>query len=206
MKRPTDPEDYLAMKVSAKIEEGDFRGAIRLASSDETLADASDETYSALHMKHPPSHPDSNIPPSPSVCVLDEWEVSCVEVLRAIRSFPCGSAGGPDKLHPQHLKDLIQPVGVEDAECPLLIALARFCTLVLRGDVPHGVRPFFFGASLVALKKSGGVRPIAVGCTLRRLVAKIACKSVADEMAELVAPTQLGYGIRGGGGGGLRLR
>ena len=34
------------------------------------------------------------------------------------------------------------------------------------------VRPFFFGASVIALnKKDGGVRPIAVGCTLRRLVA-----------------------------------
>ena len=37
------------------------------------------------------------------------------------------------------------------------------------------VRPFFFGAFMVALeKKSGGVHPIAVGCTLRRLVAKVA--------------------------------
>ena len=62
-----------------KIEEGDFRGVIRLAtcSSDDTLADFSDETYNAL----------------------------------------------------------LQQVGVEDLECPLLIALADFCSLVLRGDV-----------------------------------------------------------------------
>ena len=197
-KRP-DPEEYLAMRVSAKIEEGDFRGAIRLASSDDTLADASDETYNALCAKHPASHPDSQIPPGPSVSVSDESEVTCAEVFHAIRSFPCGSAGGPDKLRPQHLKDLIQHVGLEEAECPLLVALAEFCALVLRGDVPQEVRPFFFGASLVALKKKcGGVRPIAVGCTLRRLVAKIACKRVADDMAELLAPVQLGYGVRGG--------
>ena len=37
-----------------------------------------------------------------------------------------------------------------------------------------------------------------MGCTLRRLVAKIACKRVADDMAELLAPIQLGYGVRGG--------
>ena len=61
------------------------------------------------------------------------------------------------------------------------------------------VRPFFFGASLVALrKKCGGVRPIAVGCSLRRLVAKVACKQVAVEMAELLAPRQLGFGVCGG--------
>ena len=47
-------------------------------------------------------------------------------------------------------------------------------------------------------KKEGGVRPIAVGCTLRRLVAKVAGSEVRDEMIDLLAPRQLGYGIRGG--------
>ena len=47
-------------------------------------------------------------------------------------------------------------------------------------------------------KKCGGVRPIAVGCSLRRLVAKVACKKVAVEMAELLAPRQLGFGVCGG--------
>ena len=42
--------------------------------------------------------------------------------------------------------------------------------------MPAIVRPFSFGAALVALEKSGGVHPIAVGCTLRRIVAKIAWK------------------------------
>ena len=64
--------------------------------------------------------------------------------------------------------------------------------------MPEEIRPVFFGAILVALeKKSGGVRPITVGCTLRRLVAKVACFSVVDEMAELLSPRQLGYGVRG---------
>ena len=47
-------------------------------------------------------------------------------------------------------------------------------------------------------KKSGGVRPIAVGCTLRRLLAKVACNLVAADMANLMAPRQLGYGVRSG--------
>ena len=65
--------------------------------------------------------------------------------------------------------------------------------------MPEAVQPFFFCASLVALeKKSGGVRPIAVGCTLRRLVAKLAGNMVVEDMAELLSPRQLGYGIRGG--------
>ena len=39
------------------------------------------------------------------------------------------------------------------------------------------------------------MRPIAVGCTLRRLVAKVASNLVASDM---LAPHQLGYGVRGG--------
>ena len=47
-------------------------------------------------------------------------------------------------------------------------------------------------------KKSGGVRPIAVGCTLRRLVAKVASQMILEEMAELISPRQHGYGVRRG--------
>ena len=47
-------------------------------------------------------------------------------------------------------------------------------------------------------KKDGGIRPIAVGCSLRRLVAKTAAKCVQVKMAEKMAPTQLGYGVKQG--------
>ena len=43
-----------------------------------------------------------------------------------------------------------------------------------------------------------GVRPVAVGCTLRRLIAKIAGNKVREDMVALSAPRQLGYGVRGG--------
>ena len=194
-----DPMVQLAHTVATKIEEGDFRGAIRLASSDDTLADFNEDTFSALQAKHPLPHPNSQIPPAPAVPSFPEdFEISQQDIARAIRSFPCGSAGGPDRLRPQHLKDLVQ-LREDTSENQLLSALVDFCYLVLRGDTPDVVRPFFFGASLVALnKKSGGIRPITVGCTLRRLTAKVACNLVATDMAELLAPHQLGYGVRGG--------
>ena len=145
-----------------------------------------------------PPHPDSCIPPPPVANLPDDFEISEKDIVGAIRSFPCGSAGGPDKLCLQHLKDLLQPLR-DNLESPLLSALVDFRYLVLRGNIPEIVRPLFFGASLVALsKKSGGVRPIAVGCTLRRLVAKVACNLVAADMANLLAPRQLGYGVCGG--------
>ena len=47
-------------------------------------------------------------------------------------------------------------------------------------------------------KKEGGDRPIAVGCTLHRLVPKVAGSKVMDDMIDLLAPRQLGYAVRGG--------
>ena len=74
------------------------------------------------------------------------------DIRQAIRSFPKGTAGGPDCLRPQHLLDLTSstagPGGVS-----LLRSLTAFTNLVLSGNTPVIVRPFFFGASLVALKK-----------------------------------------------------
>lgn len=164
------------------------------------MADFNDDTYNALLSKHPPAHPDSRIPAfTRRVNDGGGFEVSNREVLQVVRSFPNGSAGGPDKLRPQHLKDLLQHVGNDELENPLLTALADFCTLVLHGDAPEEVRPFLFGASLVALKKKcGGIRPIAVGSTLRRMVAKVACRKVVEEMADILVPRQLGYGVPGG--------
>ena len=108
-----------------------------------------------------------------------------------------GSAGGPGGLKPQHLKDLRNH---SNGHCSsFLSSLAAFTALVLEGRTPPSVRPFFFGATLTALnKKGGGVRPIAVGCTLRRLVAKIAGNKARDDMVALLAPRQLGFGVRSG--------
>jgi len=65
--------------------------------------------------------------------------------------------------------------------------------------VPLAIRPLFFGANLIAFrKKDGGLRPIAIGIVLRRLVARAACAATQQQAADLLAPTQLGLCIRGG--------
>lgn len=118
-------------------------------------------------------------------------------VAQAILSFPTGSAGGPDGLRPQRLKDLLHaPSGSVPS---FLSTLAAFVSLVTNGKTPAEIRPLFFGARLTAIsKKGGGVHPIVVGCTLRRLVAKIASGIVLGDMSALLAPRQLGFGVKGG--------
>jgi hypothetical protein len=77
----------------------------------------------------------------------------------------------------------------------LLQVLSRFMNFVISGKVFDDIRPFFFWASLVALSKSeGGVRPIAFGCTLRRLVGKCANQSIREAMGGFLSPLQLGCG------------
>lgn len=70
---------------------------------------------------------------------------------------------------------------------------------MLRGGIPDTVCSTPYGASLVGLrKKDGGIRPIAVGDTLRRLAAKIVSRRVMKAIGEMLSPTQVGYGSSGG--------
>ena len=116
-----------------------------------------------------------------------------MDVIQAVLSFPTGSAGGPDGLRPQHLKDLVT-YSLSEGPNRLIGSLTEFVNLVICGKVPVSARPSFFGASLTCLgKKDGGIRPIPVGCVLRRLAAKCLCTSVLHEMGSLLFSHQLGF-------------
>ncbi len=180
----------LARRISDKIEDGDVRAAIRLASSDDCLVPINDATLNALRDKHPTrSITAASAWFSTSVSVTDvnasvPLSVTNEDVVAAIRSFPNGSAGGIDGLRPQHLKEMISSQCANGLQ--LINCLTSFCNVVLDGKIPPAIQPVFCGASLFALsKKTGGIRPIAVGCTLRRLVAKVAARLVSVQAAEL---------------------
>ena len=98
-----DPVGILARKVSDRLTDGDFLGAVRLICSEETIADYSEETYAALQLKHPAPDQDSVMVP---LEVESEYkgELSEPVVVSAVKSFPCWSSGGPDSLRPQHIK------------------------------------------------------------------------------------------------------
>jgi hypothetical protein len=184
----------VARRATVKLEEGDVRGALRVLSSRDTIAPKNDETISSLRALHPPLPDDRRAPPPPASSPA--LQVTQLEVKAGIFSFPHGSAGGPDGLRPQHLKDLL--AGKDDND-PLLLAITDFINLVLAGKAPEAVRPILFGGALTALQKSGGgVRPIAVGYTWRRLAGKVACRRISERAASLLAPRQLGFAVRGG--------
>ena len=139
--------------MSEKLEEGDFKGSVRIACSEDSMADRSDATFAALKEKHPSLHLNSSIPPAPDVSV-PLLSVSAEDIAQAIRSFPNGTAGGPDGLRPQHLQDMTTSSITEAPS--LLSALASFSNLILEGKTPPAICPFLFGATLVTLDKKGG--------------------------------------------------
>ena len=141
----------LATTVATKLEEGDFKGAVRLACSENSIADLSNETMEALKSKHPAPHPDTKIPTPPDASNVPV-QIAEEEVARAVRSFPNGSAGGPDGLRPQHLKDLIS-VSAERGGRDFLSVLTNFTNIVVSGEIPQPVRSTFFGATLIAIQK-----------------------------------------------------
>ena len=188
--------DKLAARVSSKLEEGNYRGAVRLLCSEDAIAEHSNETLEALRLKHPPC--------SSTVADLDpcnaplQFPINTEDVKKAIMSFPNGSGGGPDGLLPQHLKDLTG-LSAGDGGVLLLKALVQLITLILEGRTPKAICPLLFGATFLALrKKGGGIRPIAIGCTIRRLASKCTCLHALKSCPDLLAPHQLGFGVSGG--------
>ena len=126
------------MAVSSKIEDGYIKAALRILLSEDKPADFSEAAFSAIADKHPKVSSNMSSIPDPSS--FASLLISESEVLKAIRSFPAGSSGGPDGFRPQHLADLVRCNSNGPA---LLSALTGFVNLILNGDCPLSVRPTF---------------------------------------------------------------
>ena len=189
--------DKLRRRVAAKFADGDVSGAVRELSSSDGLAKQSGETIRALKDKHPPAPRDLMMPEPPDDSLVVPV-FSAEEIRKAVNSFRPGSAGGPDGLKPGHLKTLLSHSSAEAGES-LLITLTDFVNAILRGEVPDFAVSTFYGATLCALtKKDGGIRPIAVGNTLRRLAAKVGARPISHSLGSELRPIQLGFSTKGG--------
>ena len=141
-------------------------------------------------------HPRASGPPSATAG--QEVQIAEVELLACLRSFHRGSSGGPSGLAPQHLKDV-----VERGEVPGLVAsITEVVRILANGRAPREVAPLLAGANLTALEKEGKPgehRPVAVGETWRRLVAKILCGAYRSQArSSLLEVRQLGVAVSGG--------
>ena len=168
------------------------------ALTSEGLHEFSREIVKELKDLHPPGDL-FDLGPLPDTGA-EPLEFSPEQVQSALDSFPKDSAHGKSCLKAQHLKDAVNcksPVVADRA----LSNLTKLVNLLVAGEGVQEVIPFFCGAPLYALKKpEGGVRPIAIGETLRRLVGKCCArdeytKSICQSLLE---PCQMGVSTRCG--------
>ena len=145
------------------MEDGQYRKAIQALSSD-GLAPISFDVIKEMESKHPQSPPPS-IPPSQPQSPI---ELVDTQVIKALRSFPNGSAPGPSNLRATHLKEAVScPSPGKAAHATQ--ALTRVVSLLCNGHAPSQIVPHLCGATLLPIqKKGGGLRPIAVGEIMRR--------------------------------------
>lgn len=184
-----------SQKVESKVSDGDLKGATQLLFSSDVIAPDSPETLSALIEKHPVASSPSIPQPTTDA---DPLQVTEKDVKHALMSFKNGSAGGLDGLTAQHLKDLVFGT-TGDAGQALLKDITALINLMLLGKVHSDIAPILYGARLCALtKKDGGIRPIAVGCTFRRIASKVCCRHIYPKLTDILQPIQLGFGSKGG--------
>ncbi|KAF2886092.1 hypothetical protein ILUMI_20084 [Ignelater luminosus] len=146
------------------IIEGNVRGTVRILFSNDTIAGFKNERF-CLKEKHPALLRTLNFPEPPP----PNHDV-------------------PTVSDEHHLKDLLaKTTGVAGAG--LLSSLTALCNLVLSGKMADAVTNILDGANLRILpKKEGGVRPIAVGCTSRRVEfsSKEGCEAAVHALRYLV--------------------
>ena len=148
-------------------------GAVRELASAEGLAPQDRDTLRALKEKHPSAPENLSLPDKPDGSVVPAVATE-EDVRKAIMSFRAGASGGPDGLRPGHLRSLVAH-GSGEAGSRLLSTLTDLVNVMVRGEVPQFAVPVLYGVNECAIrKKDGGIRPIAVGSSLRRLAVKVA--------------------------------
>ena len=176
-----------ARRAEALARAGRMSCAAR-ALSDGALCDLSDDNdYNVLKGLHPIAEQRRAEPRLKSADVLPEQEF-----LRAVTSMPARLAPDAAGWRGEYFKCL--GGGAKDL-------LFKLCQHILQNpkSLPAELQPFLFGARLIAIPKpGGGLRPIAVGTILRKVISQTLAYSIAPLLPEFFRPLQYGVGIKGG--------
>eukprot|EP00892_Ulva_mutabilis_P011449 jgi/Ulvmu1/8677/UM047_0015.1 len=117
-------------------------------------------------------------------------EVSAARFEAILRNLTQGSAAGPSGWTYEHVRS----AGLYNERTGE--AMRRFVNLLLSGTIPHS-DPLLASRLIAIAKPNGGVRPLAIGEVFMRL-AGIYALACVPEAPGLLAPHQIGVGVRGG--------
>ena len=168
--------------IAAAAEHNPGKGA-RLLFSNSAPAEDAQAQLQALHPQGSPVEA-GPLPADDAVCLTADM------VQKSALSFAPGSSAGPSGFRPVYFRELLRcgPTQVQDA---LLQALTSAVNLLANGKVPSSLAPFFACARLIGLRKDGGgIRPIAVGEVLRRLVGKALLSEQSPFLSSILAPSR----------------
>ena len=94
-------------------------------------------------------------------------------------------------MRPQLLQDILRRTAAPLRD-RTLADLADMVAVMIHGTLPLDLSPLLASAGLVGIPKpAGGIRPIAVGLTLRRLAGKVALQLVNDDIFVHLQPEPL---------------
>ena len=170
--------------ICTKLDEGNVKAGIRIALGDDKIGDFTVDNLAALKLKHPQRKTCS----VPDPTDIDGFSTSDCFVHKALMSFHNGSSAGLDSISTQVLKDLTAKSNGETG-LNFLRASANLVDVILEGKVPFELRPYSFGAKLIALKKQN---------TFRRLSAECAEYHVFESRQARYESRQVGVGTKRG--------
>ncbi|KAL0226313.1 hypothetical protein P9112_013637 [Eukaryota sp. TZLM1-RC] len=163
-------------------------GAAKQSLFSSSLADANSDTLEKLQKLHPQENFKCS---KPEVCPFwIENPITAIEVLKAIQKLPKGKAAGPSGIS----FDLLKIACSSAPEIADDLAHYFQQLIVLKINPPFEL----LAARLIALVKPGngikpdGIRPIAVGESLSRLLASIVFDRVKDKASTFLNPHQFG--------------
>jgi hypothetical protein len=186
--KPKSSEERVKQAVALCREGFDRKACAALVAGE--MCEENVDTAKLLSALHPPA-PE---PTSPPIHELP-WnpEIAPSVVSKVLKSFPLDSAPGPSGLRIQHLLESLTPSqGTAVTE-----QLTQVVQLLAQGGAPAQLAEDFAGAKLLALKKpKGGIRPIAIGEVLRRIVGKCLCDTVKEDAQQFFEPLQVGVACK----------
>ena len=188
-------ESGLVRRVTSAVAEGAYSKGLSILADCSKLATVNAASLSQLRDLHPAG---PSISPTPNASSpLEETSLRPKQVLRCLRRFKPLSAPGPSGLRHTHLLEAADVPSSSDRKA-FKDLLVQWVLQSAAGNLPEWCAPWISGAKLIPLlKPNGGIRPIAVGEVLRRLTSKVLQAQLSDQLADLLAPVQLGVGIRG---------
>ena len=170
---------------------GEYRRAMATLTST-PLAPDTPETLEALRALHPPAPSDlpdwlpGFRPPAP-------LSLSSGSVVAALRGATRLAGTGPSGMSFEHLRDLF--LGGDGLD-----QFVEVCSLIAQGGTPPPLVGLLASSRLIAISKEtgGGVRPIAMGECLYRVVARALSIELRSELQAFFEPDQFAVATPGG--------